>query len=201
MDSIIPESGQPVRFLRAYQTAHFLVPEGCRGEVMEASVETVVVRLYEFFQGSPTQVSIVTFGQGTRRGSTALEAFYQTCEMVNRRGIPWERYPGTGVYIISLGPQSPIPGERLQLIIYDQDDRIARRFEEERGNCIDQGYVDFFNSSRCRPAVDMYRLVDIGPNSEKNVIYEYLPAEMSREVYFRLVTDWVACYGVPQEDR
>ena len=47
-----------------------------------------------------------------------------------REGRESTRHPGMGVFALCLGPNSPLPGERLQLVIYDHDDRIVRRLEQ-----------------------------------------------------------------------
>jgi len=191
----IPQIKQPVRFVHPYQHSRLLVEIGKRGEVDAATREQIVVRLYESQPETGMQTPSVVFD-----GSSALERFYRTCELLSRRGVPWERYPGTGVSILSLGPQSPVPGERLQLVIYDVRDQIVRRLEEEQGECIDAGSVDFFHSSRCHPAVYKNRLVDIAPNGQKTIVDEYMRADMTRERYFSNVTWWIRCYGVPQEN-
>ncbi len=54
------------------------------------------------------------------------------------------RYGHLGLWNYSLGPNSPVPGPRLIVMILDQQGRAVRRLEQIRGNCIDEGYVDFF---------------------------------------------------------
>ena len=196
----IPQIHQPVRFLRPYEHSPLPVAIGKRGEVYTANAEEIIVRLYESQPGTAIQTPLVVFRRDSREGSP-LERFYRTCELLARRGVPWERYPGTGVYILSLGPRSLVPGERLQLVIYDLSDQIVRRLEEERGECVSGDYADSFRSSRSSPAPYKYRLVDITPDAQKTVLDEYMPAAMTKERYFGTVTWRVHCYGVLQEDK
>ena len=58
------------------------------------------------------------------------------------------RFGHLGVWNLSLGPNSPVPGERLQILILDHEGKVVRRFEQIEGRCIDPGYVDFFMSNR-----------------------------------------------------
>src|SRR5437870_8874190 len=53
-------------------------------------------------------------------------------------------HPGMGVYALCMGPNSPMPGERLQIVIYNQADEVVRRFEQIRGACLVEGYATFF---------------------------------------------------------
>jgi hypothetical protein len=66
-----------------------------------------------------------------------------------RQGRPSPRFGHLGVWNLSLGPNSPVPGERLQVCIVDQTGGIVRRFEQIEGRCLDPGYVDFFRRQRC----------------------------------------------------
>jgi len=70
------------------------------------------------------------------------------------QGRPSPRFGHLGVWNLSLGPSSPIPGERLQVLHRNRGRAVVRRFEQIEGRCIDPGYVDFFLSHKCRPAVD-----------------------------------------------
>jgi hypothetical protein len=115
-----------------------------------------------------------------------------------RTGEPSTRHPGLGVYVHSLGPSSPIPGERLQIVIYDQQDNIVRRFEQVRGECLDPGYVDFFLSSRCRPAIYLWPLVDIDMEGKQTILVENFRSGMDMNIFYRALTEWVEKYGVPQ---
>ena len=82
------------------------------------------------------------------------------------RGRKSPRYGHLGMWNYSLGPNSPVPGPRLIVLILDQHGQVVRRLEQIRGNCIDEGYVDFFLSHNCRPAAHEYPLVDIDENGQ-----------------------------------
>lgn len=118
-----------------------------------------------------------------------------------RHGESSTRHPGMGVYIHSLGPSSPIPGERLQIVIYDQDDNIVRRFEQVRGQCIDEGYVDFFGHNNRPARYANMPLVDIDPEGNQTVLVEDFRAGNDSQLYYTALAAWVKQYGIPQPDR
>lgn len=104
-----------------------------------------------------------------------------------------------GVRVLSLGPNSPVPGERLQIVIYNEQNEITRRFEQVQGACLDPGYVDFFGSPRCRPAKYLHPIVDIDANgAARELIADFTP-QMDQRIYLGLLADWVAAHGIPQE--
>src|SRR5258708_20582893 len=96
-DMNIPQVNQPVRFVHPYQHSHILVEIGKRGEVNAATTEEIVVRLYESQPGTRMQTTSAVF-DGSSGGSSTLECFYRICELLNRRGVPCERYPTTESY-------------------------------------------------------------------------------------------------------
>ena len=112
------------------------------------------------------------------------------------QGRPSPRFGHLGVWNYSLGPNSPVPGERLQVYIVDQAGRIVRRFEQIEGACIDPGYVDYFLSHNCRPAVYQRPIVDV---DEKGGIAAVLHPDytqaMGMDVYLRLLTGWAMKWG------
>ena len=85
-------------------------------------------------------------------------------------GRAYIKFQNRGVWIHSLGPQSPVPGPRLKLAIYDKDGTCLRRMEQVRGDCLDPGYVDFFGSPRCRPAKHEMPVVDIAPDGTQTIL-------------------------------
>jgi len=116
-----------------------------------------------------------------------------------REGQESTRHPGMGVFALRLGPNSPLPGERLQLVIYDHEDRIVRRPEQKRGACIDEGYITFFEGDpRQRPAVFRWPLVDIDPaTGVETILHPDYHQSLGMQPYFDVLAAWVAKFGVP----
>lgn len=115
------------------------------------------------------------------------------------RGRPSPRYGHLGMWNFSLGPNSPIPGQRLQVYILDQAGNILRRFEQIEGRCIDPGYVDFFESHSCRPAMHEMPVVDIDQDGKiVTVLSPHYTQSMGMEVYLKLLGDWVQKWGKPE---
>lgn len=133
----------------------------------------------------------------------ALEAYRRTQKDGKRmrHGEPSTRHPGMGVYIHSLGPRSPIPGERLQIVIYDETDTVVRRFEQVKGRCIDEGYVDFFGFNNRPARYESMPLVDIDAEGNQTVLVEDFRAGDNPQIYYTALANWVGQYGVPQPDR
>lgn len=112
------------------------------------------------------------------------------------QGRPSPRFWHLGVWNYSLGPNSPVPGERLQIFILDAAGRTVRRFEQIQGRCIDPGYVDFFLSHNCRPAVHERPVVDIDENGNiATVLHPNYTQDMGMDLYLRLLTAWVEKWG------
>ena len=115
------------------------------------------------------------------------------------RGRPSPRYGHLGMWNYSLGPSSPIPGQRLQVLILDQAGEIIRRFEQIEGRCIDEGYVDFFESHRCRPALHEMPIVDIDAEGcIAAVLCRHYTQSMGMEIYLKLLGDWGNQWGKPE---
>ena len=109
------------------------------------------------------------------------------------------RYGQLGMWNYCLGPNSPIPGPRLIIMIIDQQGRVVRRLEQIRGDCIDEGYVDFFLSHNCRPAVHEYPLVDIDAQGNiAEVLHPNFTPGMSMDVYLDILNEWVGEWGRPE---
>jgi hypothetical protein len=122
---------------------------------------------------------------------------------MNERKLPEQgrkspKFGHLGVWTFSLGPNSPIPGERLMLGIIDGEGNIVRRFEQIRGAWIDPGYVDFFNSYRCRPSVHEMPLVDIDADGKVNVLLPHHSQEMGMGIYLSVLEAWATRHGKPE---
>jgi hypothetical protein len=94
--------------------------------------------------------------------------------------------------VFSLGPNSPVPGDRLGII--DSDGQVIRRFEQIEIT-IDGGYVDFFNSPRCRPATSRKPLVDIDTEGQMTELCPHYTQTMGMDVYLRLLKEWAEQHG------
>jgi hypothetical protein len=122
-----------------------------------------------------------------------------TTRVLPDRGNKSPRFGHLGVWNYCLGPSSPIPGERLQIYILDQDGKIIRRFEQIEGRCIDPGYVDFFLSHNCRPAVHERPIVDIDENGKiAAVLYPNYTQALGMDLYLRLLGEWAQKWGRPE---
>ncbi len=109
------------------------------------------------------------------------------------------RYGHLGMWNYCLGPNSPISGPRLIIMILDQQGRAVRRLEQIRGDCIDEGYVDFFLSHNCRPASYEYPLVDIDAQGNiAEVLHPNFTPGMSMDVYLDILKDWACEWGRPE---
>ena len=109
------------------------------------------------------------------------------------------RYGHLGMWNYSLGPNSPVPGPRLIIMIIDQQGQIVRRLEQIRGNCIDEGYVDFFLSHNCRPAAHEYPLVDIDANGQiAELLHPNFTPGMSMDIYLAILEKWANRWGKPE---
>lgn len=115
------------------------------------------------------------------------------------RGAKSPRYGHLGMWNLSLGPNSPIPGQRLEVAILDETGKVIRRFEQIRGVCTDEGYVDFFLSHNCRPASHEYPIVDIDENEKMaGIICPHYSQSMGMDLYLRLLGEWVEKHGRPE---
>lgn len=106
-----------------------------------------------------------------------------------------------GVYTLCSGPdpKGPCPGESLKIVIYDSDNSIARTLEQVRGNCLDPGWVDFFNSTRCHPAVHDYLMVDTDRQGNRQVLAHHVNGVGALEWLQNNVPLWVKEHGILQE--
>ena len=114
-------------------------------------------------------------------------------------GRPSPRYGYLGMWNFCLGPDSPIPGKRLRVGIIDCDGKVVRKFEQIRGECIDPGYIDFFISHRCRPAVHEMPVVDI--DADGNIVKVLCPnytQSMGMVLYLQMLRAWAEEHGNPE---
>ena len=115
------------------------------------------------------------------------------------QGNPSPRFVHLGVWNFCLGPHSPIPGERLVIMILDTAGRILRRFEQIEGRCIDPGYVDFFMSHNCRPAVHERPIVDIDEQGRiAAVLHPNYTQNLGMALYLQLLEAWANRWGKPE---
>lgn len=105
-----------------------------------------------------------------------------------------------GVYTLCSGPDpsGPTPGERVIIVIYDNDDKIVRRLEQVRGDCIDPGYVDFFLSNKCRPSRHEYHIIDIDAAGEKKILATHTSPSEGYRWFQQNCPLWVQEHGVPE---
>jgi hypothetical protein len=117
-----------------------------------------------------------------------------------RKGYRSSKNGHLGVYTVCSGPDpnGPVPGERLVIVIYDQQDHIVRRLEQVRGDSLDPGYVDFFESATCRPALYSYHIIDIDKDQQPHILASHTSPSAAKEWLVENVPKWVQGHGVPQ---
>ncbi len=105
-----------------------------------------------------------------------------------REGKPSKRFGHLGLHNVCLGnSQSP-----LLIKLYDKDDRTVATLTEEKGACIDAGYVDFFGGPNTRPARYASCLVEILPDGTKHIVHENPKAlAADSEAWVEFLGDWV----------
>ena len=92
--------------------------------------------------------------------------------LTERKGWKSPKLGHLGVYFLCSGPDpsGPVPGDRLIIVIYDRGNNIIRRLEQVKGDCIDPGYIDFFNSFKCRPSIHDYHIVDTDAHGNRTIL-------------------------------
>lgn len=85
-----------------------------------------------------------------------------------REGRPSPRFGHRGLHTVELGGGS----KPLLLRLYGQDNELLARLTEERGDCIDEGYVDFFLGPNCRPALYKHYLVEKLADGTTGVLHD-----------------------------
>ena len=117
-----------------------------------------------------------------------------------RKGYRSPKNGHLGVYILCSGPDptGPIPGERLIIVIYDKGDNIVRKLEQVKGSCIDEGYLDFFNSFRCRPSVHEYHIIDTDKDGNMKILATHTISSEAKLWLQENVPLWVQLHGISQ---
>lgn len=122
-----------------------------------------------------------------------------TNRILPTQGRKSPHYGYLGMWNYCLGPNSPIPGPRLIVLMLNQHGQRIRRLEQIRGSCIDEGYVDFFLSHNCRPAAHEYPLVDIDANGQiAELLHPNFTPGMSMDIYLSILEKWASRWGKPE---
>lgn len=115
-----------------------------------------------------------------------------------REGVPSILYGNLGVHILCSGPDpnGPIPGERIRVVIYDEEDIIVRRLEQIEGCYIDDGYVDFFNTVNCRPSIHEFHFVDIDHNGKQTILSSHTIPSDAQTWLKQNISNWARKHGI-----
>ncbi len=105
-----------------------------------------------------------------------------------REGKPSPRFGHRGLHIINLGGGNA----PLLLKLYGPDDQVLAMLTEEKGECIDPGYVDFFLGPNCRPAKYQRYLVERLADGTTGVLHDN-PASLARDLpaWIAFLDKWV----------
>jgi hypothetical protein len=92
-----------------------------------------------------------------------------------------------GMHNVCLGGSDP-----LLIKLYGPDDSVLAMLTEERGECIDPGYVDFFLGPNCRPAKFKRYLVEKLPDGTTGVLHDD-PETLARDrvKWIAFLESWV----------
>jgi hypothetical protein len=85
-----------------------------------------------------------------------------------RDGKPSIRFGARGLHNIQLGGG----GTPMLLKLYGPNDEVLATLTEVRGECIDEGYVEFFLGPNCRPALYKSYVVETLPNGTVRVLHD-----------------------------
>lgn len=110
-----------------------------------------------------------------------------------REGNPSVRFGARGLYQVHLGGGNT----PLLMKLYDEQDNVLATLTEEKGECIDPGYVDFFLGQNCRPAKHKRYLVEKLPDGTTNVLHDN-PAELAKDfpAWVAFLDRWVSKHEV-----
>lgn len=93
-----------------------------------------------------------------------------------REGKPSPRFGARGLHNINLGGGST----PLLIKLYGPNDDVLATLTEEKGECIDPGYVDFFLGPNCRPAKHQRYLVEKLSDGTVGVLHDQ-PQALARD--------------------
>jgi hypothetical protein len=116
-----------------------------------------------------------------------------------RKGYRSVKNGHLGVYTLCSGPDpsGPVPGERVIIVIYNKENKIVRTLEQVKGNCIDPGWIDFFNTQACRPSVHEYHIIDTDANGKQTLMASHTsPSDANRWLTINCPL-WVQQHGIP----
>lgn len=106
-----------------------------------------------------------------------------------REGKPSVRFGARGLHQIHLGGGST----PLLMKLYDENDNVIATLTEEKGECIDPGYVDFFLGPNCRPARYQKYLVEKLPDGTAGILHDN-PTALAKDfpAWVAFLDKWVS---------
>jgi|GEM_PF-5316514 len=119
-------------------------------------------------------------------------------EIKEREGYRSKNFGHLGVYFLSTGPDplGPMPGERVIIVIYNSKNEIVRRLEQVRGDCLDEGWIDFFESAKCRPSVYEYHLIDFDQYGNREILASHTDPPHARAWLDENFPKWSEKHGI-----
>ena len=113
---------------------------------------------------------------------------------------PWKspKWGYLGVHFECSGPDpsGPRPGERVIIVVLDEQGEVTRRLEQRQGRCLDGGYVDFFGGPDCRPAVYEMEIVDTdSATGREEVLAVHTTAAGANAWFKRHFATWCLKHG------
>lgn len=95
---------------------------------------------------------------------------------MSREGRPSPRFGARGLqYVNTGGGNTPLLAK-----LYGPNDEVLATLTEEKGECLDPGYVDFFLGPNCRPAKYQKYLVEKLPDGSTGVLHDN-PAALAKD--------------------
>lgn len=110
-----------------------------------------------------------------------------------REGKPSVRFGARGLHQIHLGGGNT----PLLMILYDDQDNVIATLTEEKGECLDSGYVDFFLGPNCRPAKHQKYLVEKLPDGTVAILHDN-PRALARDfaTWVTFLDKWVSRHEI-----